>query len=105
MSMAFRKPITTLGGLLMWENIRQDQYFIMQEHNIGLPIWPYKYRITLRENRMEIANSNDFTEIGMDWEYIQTNVVPQISQKIDIGAIKINIGEIIGEIIIKLLHL
>ena len=54
---------------------------------------------------MEIANSNDFTEIGMDWEYIQTNVVPQISQKIDIGAIKINIGEIIGEIIIKLLHL
>ena len=54
---------------------------------------------------MEIANSNDFTEIGMDWEYIQTNVVPQISQKRDIGAIKINIGEIIGEIIIKLLHL
>lgn len=103
--MAFRKPITTLGGLLMWKNIRQDQYFIMQEHNIGLPIWPYKYRITLRENRMEIANSNDFTEIGMDWEYIQTNVVPQISQKIDIGTIKINIGEIIGEIIIKLLHL
>jgi len=26
--MAFRKPITTLGGLLWWKNIRQDSYFI-----------------------------------------------------------------------------
>jgi hypothetical protein len=57
--MAFRKPITTLGGLIMWENVRQDEYFILQQHKIGLPVWPYKYRITLRENRMEIANSND----------------------------------------------
>ncbi len=83
--MAFRKPITTLGGLMWWKNIRQDKYFIMQEHKVGLPVWPYKYRITLRESRMEIANSNDPTEIDMDWEYLKENVVPQVDQKIDVG--------------------
>jgi hypothetical protein len=85
MVMAFRKPITTLGGLMWWKNIRQDKYFIMQEHKVGLPVWPYKYRITLRESRMEIANSNDPTEIDMDWEYLKENVVPQVDQKIDVG--------------------
>ncbi|OXS13668.1 hypothetical protein CGX12_18480 [Zobellella denitrificans] len=83
--MAFRKPITTLGGLMWWTNIRQDKYFIMQEHKVGLPAWPYKYRITLRENRMEIANSNDPEEIDMDWEYLKENIVPQLDKKIDIG--------------------
>ncbi|MCG7602054.1 hypothetical protein MHM84_20130 [Halomonas sp. McH1-25] len=39
----------------------------------------------MRENRMEIANSNDVDEINMDWEYLKDNVVPQIDQKIDIG--------------------
>lgn len=57
--MAFRKPISTLGGLTFWNNIKQNEFFIMQEHKVGFPIWPYKYRITMRENRMEIANSND----------------------------------------------
>lgn len=85
MIMAFRKPITTFGGLMWWKNIRQDKYFIMQEHKVGLPVWPYKYRITLRESRMEIANSNDPTEIDMDWEYLKENVVPQVDQKIDVG--------------------
>ena len=51
---------------MWWTNIRQDKYFIMQEHKVGLPVWPYKYRIMLRENRMEIANSNDITEIDFD---------------------------------------
>ena len=83
--MAFRKPITTLGGLIWWNNIKQNKYFIMQEHKVGLPIWPYKYRITLRENRLEIANTNDFQEIQMDWNYLKDNVVPQIDQKIDVG--------------------
>lgn len=32
----------------------------MQEHKVGMPIWPYKYRILMRKNRMEIANSNDY---------------------------------------------
>ncbi len=36
--MAFRKPITTLGGLIWWKNIRQNEYFIMQEHKVGLPV-------------------------------------------------------------------
>ncbi len=85
--MAFRKPITTLGGLMWWKNIKQNEYFIMQEHKVGLPIWPYKYRITLRENRMEIANSNDFKEIEIDWEYLKNNVTPQIDKKIDAGEI------------------
>ena len=83
--MAFRKPITTLGGLLWWSNIKQNEYFIMQEHKVGLPVWPYKYRIALRENRMEIANSNDFKEIEMDWMYLKNHVVPQIDKKIDAG--------------------
>ncbi len=98
--MAFRKPITTLGGLILWKNIRQSEYFIMQEHKAGLPLWPYKYRITLRENRMEIANSNDFQEIEMDWSYLQNNVVPQLSQKIDMG--EVNLSGLISEIILKL---
>jgi len=83
--MAFRKPISTLGGLFWWSKIKQDEYFIMQEHKVGVPAWPYKYRITMRENRMEIANSNDFKEIEFDWEYLKKNVVPQIDKKIDAG--------------------
>jgi hypothetical protein len=80
--MAFRKPITTLGGLLFWNNIKQSEYFIMQEHKTG--IWPYKYRIIMRENRMEIANSNDPEEIRRDWEYLETHTVPQLDQAIDV---------------------
>lgn len=83
--MAFRKPISTLGSLFWWNNIRQNEYFIMHEHKVGVPVWPYKYRITLRENRMEIANSNDFKEIDFDWKYLERNAVPQIQEKIDIG--------------------
>ncbi len=81
--MGFRKPISTLGGLTWWNNIRQNEYFIMQEHKTGL--WPYKYRILMRENRMEIANSNDKEEIDMDWKYLEKHAVPQLEQKIDIG--------------------
>lgn len=83
--MAFRKPITTLGGLFWWNNIRQNDHFIMQEHKVGLPIWPYKYRITMRQNRMEIANSNDLEEITQDWMYLEKNAIPQIDHQIDIG--------------------
>jgi hypothetical protein len=72
---------------MWWQNIKQDMYFLMQEHKVGLPIWPYKYRILLRENRMEIANSNDLQEIELDWEYLQVHAVPQLNQKIDLGAI------------------
>ncbi|TRU33974.1 MAG: hypothetical protein EWV50_19535 [Microcystis aeruginosa Ma_MB_F_20061100_S20] len=97
--MAFRKPITTLGGLIMWENIKQNEYFIMQKHKIGLPVWPYKYRITLRQNRMEIANSNDLEEIEMDWSYLKNNVVPQLSGKIDLS----DLSGLIFKLIDKLL--
>lgn len=83
--MAFRKPITTLGGLIWWNNIKQNEHFILQEHKVGLPIWPYKYRITLRRNRMEIANSNDPDEIQMDWKFLETNAIPQLNEQIDIG--------------------
>ena len=96
--MAFRKPITTLGGLMWWNNIKQNKYFIMQEHKVGMPIWPYKYRILMRENRMEVANSNDFEDIQLDWEYLKTNVVPQIDQKIDIGE-KIDLIDILSKLI------
>lgn len=82
--MSFRKPISTLGGLTWWTNIKQNQYFIMQEHKTGLPLWPYKYRILMRENRMEIANSNDFSEIKLDWEYLKTHAVPQLDKAIDV---------------------
>lgn len=84
--MAFRKPISTLGGLTWWKNIQQDMYFIMQEHKVGFPVWPYKYRILMRENRMEIANSSDKNEIKMDWQYLQHHAVPQLEQKIDLGS-------------------
>mgnify|MGYP000553084064 FL=1 len=70
----------------------------MQEHKVGMPIWPYKYRILMRENRMEIANSNDFEDIQLDWEYLKTNVVPQIDQKIDIGE-KIDLIDILSKLI------
>lgn len=83
--MAFRRPITTLGGLLWWTNLRQDLYFIMQEHHTGFPVWPYKYRILMRENRMEIANSNDIEEIELDWRYLQTHAIPRINEKIDLS--------------------
>lgn len=82
--MGFRRPITTLGGLFWWDNIRQNDYFIMQEHKVGLPIWAYKYRILMRENRMEIANSNDISEIDKDWDYLKTHAVPRLEEKIDI---------------------
>lgn len=85
MKMAFRKPITTLGGLIWWSNIRQNEYFILQQHKVGQPVWPYKYRIIMRENRMEIANSNDLEEINYDWKYLDNRVVPQIDKRIDVG--------------------
>jgi hypothetical protein len=40
--MGFRKPISTLGGLTFWKNIKQNTYFVMQENTA---IWVYKYRI------------------------------------------------------------
>ncbi len=70
---------------MWWSNIKQDDHFIMQEHKVGLPVWPYKYRISLRENRMEIANSNDREEILRDWDYLQSHAVPQINESIDVG--------------------
>ncbi len=82
--MSFRKPITTFGGLFWWSNIRQNQYFILQEHKVGIPVWPYKYRILLRENRMEIANSNDIPEIEGDWEYLKNHAVPRLNEAIDV---------------------
>jgi hypothetical protein len=98
--MAFRKPISTLGGLTWWKNIQQDMYFIMQEHKVGFPVWPYKYRILMRENRMEIANSNDKNEINMDWQYLQHHAVPQLEQKIDLGSTDFldTLGVVIGVI-------
>lgn len=74
----------------------------MQEHKVGSPLWPYKYRITMRENRMEIANSNDFEEIDMDWNYLENNLVPQIDQKIDLGSLK-EVSGIILSLITKML--
>ena len=100
--MAFRKPITTLGGLIWWKNIEQSEHFILQEHKIGIPIWPYKYRITMRQNRMEIANSNDPEEIRMDWEYLKTNVVPQMDKAIDLGSNVDELLALIVEITLKL---
>lgn len=82
--MSFRKPITTLGGLLWWSNITQNQYFILQEHKVGFPVWPYKYRILMRENRMEIANSNEIFEIKGDWEYLNNHAVPRLNEAIDL---------------------
>lgn len=83
--MAFRKPITTLGGTTWWNNIKQNELFIMQEHKVGIPVWPYKFRILLRENRMEIANSNDIEDIEYDWKYLESHTIPQIEDKIDFG--------------------
>lgn len=37
----------------------------------------------MRSNRMEIANSNDMSEINFDWKYLQNNAVPQLEDKID----------------------
>ena len=101
--MAFRKPITTLGGLIWWVNIKQNLYFIMQQHKVGLPLWPYRFRIILRENRMEIANSNDFQEIEMDWQYLEKHAVPQINQSIDLGKITLSNGMGIISILLKIL--
>jgi hypothetical protein len=39
----------------------------------------------MRENRMEIANSNDKEEIEYDWRYLETHTVPQLNKAIDWG--------------------
>ena len=99
--MSFRKPITTLKGLIWWKVIKQDTYFIMQEHRVGLPLWPYKYRILMRANSMEIANSNDVEEIRIDWEYLKSHAVPQIDKMIDAGKFvtDINWAEVFNKVI------
>ncbi|AFZ12468.1 hypothetical protein Cri9333_1578 [Crinalium epipsammum PCC 9333] len=101
--MSFRKPITTAGGLAFWNNIRQNSYFIMQEHKIGFPVWLYKYRILMRENRMEIANSNDISEIEHDWDYLKTHAVPRLDESIDIHKeiSKVNFISIVTNVITK----
>lgn len=81
--MSFRKPISTLDGLTWWGNVRQNEYFILQKHKVGKPMWPYKYRIIMRENSMEIANANDYEEIEFDWKYSEKHAVPQLEEKID----------------------
>jgi len=68
--------------------------FVMQEHKTG--IWPYKYRILLRENSKEIANVNDLYTIQMDWDYLQNNAVPRINEQ---GFLDIN--KILEDIIKK----
>lgn len=90
---------------MWWNNIKQNEFFIMQEHKVGLPVWPYKYRIIMRENRMEIANSNDIEEIELDWQYLPKNAVPQIKEKIDLGqSLKdIDVLGIISKLIIGML--
>lgn len=98
--MAFRKPITTLGGLIWWINIDQNMYFIMQKHKIGFPLWSYEYRIILRENRMEIANSNHLKEIKLDWKYLETHAVPQIDNAIDLGKVD---PLAVGSVLLKIL--
>jgi hypothetical protein len=77
--MPFRKPVSTQGGLTFWKNIKQSTYFIMQKHKTGL--WPYKYRILLRENSKEIANANDLETIGYDWDYLQDHAVPRANEQ------------------------
>ena len=99
--MAFRKPITTLGGLLWRSNVRQNMYFIMQEHKVGMPVWPYKYRILLRENRMEIANSNDREEIEFDWRYLEEHAVPQLDRAIDAGKFLTTNSDALLQIVLK----
>ncbi len=56
----------------------------MQEHKVGVPVWPYKYRILMRANSMEIANANDYSEIKHDWKFLEDNAVPQLDKKIDL---------------------
>ncbi|PLT32088.1 hypothetical protein [Bacillus sp. V5-8f] len=90
--MPFRKPVSTQGGLTFWTNIKQDSNFIMQKHKTGL--WPYKYRILMRENSKEIANANDQYTIDLDWEYLQNNAVPRLHEQ---GFLDIN--KIIEDII------
>ncbi|MDY7989874.1 hypothetical protein UY286_04855 [Paenibacillus polymyxa] len=99
--MAFRKPISTLGGLTWWRNLQQNEYFIMQEHKVGVPMWPYKYRILMRENRMEIANSNDYDEIMYDWNYLDSNAVPQLNEKVDWLKDGSSIIDLITKIVLK----
>jgi hypothetical protein len=103
MKMAFRKPITTLGGLLWWSNIRQDTHFILQTHSVGLPVWPYKYRILMRENRMEIANSNDREEIELDWAYLEKYAVPQLDQAINVFEIVAANSDTLLQIVLKVI--
>jgi hypothetical protein len=81
---------------MFWTNMQQNTYFLMQEHRIGWA-WPYRYRIMLRENRMEIANSNDILEIEEDWKYLQSHVVPQLQDKIDVWGMvsKMPVDEIV----------
>ncbi|PKG22843.1 hypothetical protein [Niallia nealsonii] len=84
--MPFRKPVSTMGGLNFWKNIEQDTYFVMQKHKTG--IWPYKYRILMRENSKEIANANDRSTIQYDWEYLQNHAVPRTNEQ---GFLDINL--------------
>jgi hypothetical protein len=79
--MGFRKPISTLGGSNWWSNIQQNERFIIKEHKVGVSVWQYKYRILMRENRMEIAISNDRVEIDYEWNYLETNIIPQLDKK------------------------
>jgi hypothetical protein len=53
----------------------------------------------MRENRMEIANSNDINEIEMDWRYLDDHAVPQLDNKIDIGS---SILKVVEKIIDKI---
>ena len=79
------------------EEIKLDEHFILQEHK-NSKLWPYKYRILMRENRMEIANSNDLSEIEYDFLYLEKHAVPQLDQKKD-WINDINLLEIVTKMI------
>ncbi|WBF54912.1 hypothetical protein HXV90_03100 [Lysinibacillus sp. JK80] len=99
--MPFRKPVPTLGGLSFWKNVKQDTYFIMQKHKTG--VWPYKYRILLRENTKEIANAKDLETINFDWEYLQNHAVPRLNEKgfLDIEDLLKDLLKVVPSIILK----
>jgi hypothetical protein len=74
-----------------------DKHFTLHKQKLSHKV--EKSRITLRQNRMEIANSNDLEEIEMDWSYLKNNVVPQLSEKIDLS----DLSGLIFKLIDKLL--
>jgi serine/threonine protein kinase len=74
-------PSATLGGLVWWNILEQDQYFVVQQHKIGPPIWNPPFRILLKCNNHIVAEAKSKEELDKDLKLCQLKIQEALKER------------------------